>query len=341
MSVTYREAAPADHPALQAAMRAILDETGAVKSAELTPELWSWQYLAPERGALVVLGMDGDRICGYYHVLLVRMRSCGAPVLGAMVQDVATLPAYRGRGVFRELGAFALERMRARGVDLVYTFPNRRSAPSFIRDHAYRVVATLPVRAAPLSLVGIARQRLFGPRRARPAPGGDDGVTRLDDMGEAAELARAFTARTDVHLERSSVYLTWRFLDKPAGEYAAWGVRTAGRLRAYLIVRRAVLFGVECAVLMDLGCADGEDAALLCLVRARLGAERRAGVAAAVTMGTHPFLARLRAAGAIAVPARANPRPFLLLTRAVSTAPGADPPAGAAWTITPADWDVL
>lgn len=339
MTIAYREAGAADRDALQAAMRAILDETGAVKSAELTPALWSWQYLEAEQGAFAALAVDGDRICGYYHVLLVRMRSSGAPVRGAMVQDVATLPAYRGRGIFRGLGAFALERMRARGVDLIYTFPNRRSAPSFIRDHAYRVVATLPVRVIPLRLFGILQQRLFGVRHA-PASGGVDGI-RLLDLADAADLAREFTARTDVHLERSATYLGWRFLRKPTGEYTAWGLRTGGQLRAYLVLRRTVLFGVECAVLMDLGCASGEDDALLSLVRSRLAAERRAGVAAAVTMGTHPFLRRLRSLGAVTVPERLNPRRFELLTKAVSASPGADPPVSATWTITPADWDVL
>src|SRR5262249_27106730 len=128
----------------------IIRETGGQKGGGFGRALWEWQYLATERPSLIVVADDGGRICGYYHVLLFDMRYHGRDRLGAMVQDVATLAAYRGQGVFRAMGGHALERMRARGVDFVYTFPNARSLPSFLRDHAYTVAARVPVHVRPL-----------------------------------------------------------------------------------------------------------------------------------------------------------------------------------------------
>src|SRR5437667_4627369 len=88
------------------------------------------------------------------------MRFRDQPAVGAMVQDVGTLSAYRRQGVFRAMGGFALERLRAEGVDFIYTFPNARSLPSFVRNHGYAVVARVPVYLAPLDLGALLGSRL-------------------------------------------------------------------------------------------------------------------------------------------------------------------------------------
>jgi GNAT superfamily N-acetyltransferase len=352
-----REASPADADAIRACMLEILAETGGQKGPGFGAPLWEWQYARGPHPALVVVAEDGGRFLGYYHVPIVDLRVHGRPVLGAMVQDVATLAAYRGQGVFREMGACALDGMRRRGVGLIYTFPNHRSLPSFVRNHAYTIIARVPVRIRPLDIGAVLRTRLgsLGALLGAPATAAwralavragslaaGEEVVRLTTPGPDVEaVARDFASGVAAALDRTARYVAWRFLEKPAGEYALWGLARGGELRAYVATRLAPLFGTTCAMVMDLGCRHGEDAALLRLLSARLVAERAAGAALGVMMGLHPFLPQLAAVGFVRVPERFNPRPFNLLGKILAPGVPADVLTPAGWMITLADWDVM
>ena len=339
-------------------MLEILAETGGQKGPSFGPALWEWQYVRGERAALIVVAEgEGGKLCGYYHVPLVNLQIHGRAVLGAMVQDVATLAAYRGQGVFRDMGACALASMHARGVGMIYTFPNHRSLPSFVRNHDYTVIARVPVRIRPLDVGAVLRSRLgaLGTLLGAPAtwlhralavraglPRGGEVVVPLDPPGpEIDAVARAFAAQVPAALDRTARYLRWRFFDKPTREYHLWGLTRAGRLRAYVATRQAPLFGSTCAMVMDLGCDPGEEDALLRLLDARLDAERTAGAALAVMMGIHPFLPQLASAGFVRVPERFTPRPFNLLGKIIDPSLPADVLDAAGWMITLADWDVM
>jgi hypothetical protein len=352
-----REAGSDDAEAIRACMLEILAETGGQKGPGFGAPLWEWQYARGTHPALVTVAEGGGRLLGYYHVPIVDLRVHGRPVLGAMVQDVATLAAYRGQGVFREMGACALEGMRRRGVGLIYTFPNHRSLPSFVRNHDYTVIARVPVRVRPLDVGALLRSRLGALGAAVGAPvgaawrtlavrtgrlaAGEELVPVATPDSEVEAIAREFASDVAAALDRTARYLAWRFVEKPTREYALWGLARGGRLVAYVVTRVATLFGPACAMVMDLGCRRGEEPALLRLLDARLEAERAAGAALGVMMGQHPFLPRLAAAGFVSVPERFNPRPFNLLGKILSPDISPDVLTSGAWMITLADWDVL
>src|SRR5207245_4954650 len=63
-------------------------------------------------------------------------------------------------GVFRKMGAFVLASLKARGVSLIYTFPNARSLPSFLRNHGYDAIARVPIYLAPLRIGSLGAARL-------------------------------------------------------------------------------------------------------------------------------------------------------------------------------------
>jgi Acetyltransferase (GNAT) domain len=339
-------------------MLEILAETGGQKGPSFGPALWEWQYVRGEHPALIVVAEgDGGKLCGYYHVPLVNLQIHGQPVLGAMVQDVATLAAYRGQGVFRDMGACALAAMKTRGVGMIYTFPNHRSLPSFVRNHDYTVIARVPVRVRPLDVGAVLRAKVgpLGTLLGAPAtwlhralalraglPRGGEAVAPLNPPGPDIDaIAHAFAAQVPAALSRTARYLRWRFLEKPTREYGLWGLTRSGSLRAYVALRQAPLFGTTCAMVMDLGCAPGEEDALLRLLNARLDAERAAGAALAVMMGIHPFLPRLSGAGFVRVPERFNPRPFNLLGKILDLRLPVDVLSDVGWMITLADWDVM
>ncbi len=352
-----REATPADADAVCTCMTEILAETGGQKGPGFGAPLWTWQYVNGAHPALVVVAEEGSRFLGYYHVPIVNLIVRGRPVLGAVVQDVATLAPYRGAGVFREMGACALEGMRKRGVGLIYTFPNHRSLPSFKRNHGYTVITKAPVRILPLDVGAVLRTRLGAvgalggapvaaalsavARRMGRLESGEELVSITEPDEELAAIARDFASGVSAALDRTAAYLKWRFLEKPTREYAIHGLRRDGRLVAYVVTRLAPLFGTTCAMVMDLGCARGEESALLRLVSTHLQARREEGAALAVTMGLHPFLPRLTLAGFVKVPERFNPRPFNLVSKILDPALPTDILTPESWMITLADWDVM
>ena len=352
-----REATPADADAVRACMLDILAETGGQKGPGFAAPLWEWQYVRGPHPALVVVAEEGSRLLGYYHVPIVDLRVHGRPVLGAMVQDVATLAAYRGQGVFREMGACALDGMRRRGVGLIYTFPNHRSLPSFVRNHAYTIIARVPVRIRPLDVGAVLRSRLGAVGALVGAPvsaawralavrtgrlaGGEEIVPVTAPDAEVETVARDFAGGVAAALDRTARYLAWRFLEKPTREYELHALRRGGRLRAYVATRLAPLFGATCAMVMDLGCARGEDAALLRLLSVHLEARRAEGAALGVMMGLHPFLPQLASAGFVKVPERVTPRPFNLLGKILDETLPSDVLGPTSWMITLADWDVM
>lgn len=356
-SFSVREAQPADYERLLACIPDILRETEGQKTSAFSRAMWEWQYLGTERPPLIVIAEDEGKICGYYHAIFFTMRYHGRRTIGSMEQDVATLPAYRGQGIFRTVAAFLFDRKQQMGVDFVFAFPNAKSIGNMIRHHAYVLVARVPVYFCPLDLGRVLSSRLGGlgrlvgglagplyrALRMRPLPllPGET-VERLERCDASVEeLARGFAEVVPIGLERSARYLDWRFLDKPTREYALWGLRRGGRLEAYVVTRRAALFGADCALLMDFGCRPGGEDALRRLIAGRLREERVAGATAAVTMGLHPFFARLGQLGFVRVPERFNPRSFTFTVRALAPSIGPDLHDPANWHLTLADWDVM
>jgi hypothetical protein len=352
-----REATPADGAAIRTCMLEILAETGGLKGPGFGAPLWEWQYVHGLHPASGVVAEDGDRVLGYIHIPIVDLRIHGRLLLGATIFDVATLAVCRGQGVFREMGACATEAMRRRGVELAYIFPNHRSMPSFVRNDTYTFIACCPVRIRPLDVGAVLRTRL-GPLgallgapataawtalavRHRRLAAGEEVIPIPAPGPDVEAVAREFSADVRATLDRSARYLTWRFLEKPTREYTLWGLTRGGQLRAYVATRLAPLFGTTCAMVMDLGCRRGEEAALLRLVSARLDAEHANGAALGVAMGLHPFMPRLAAAGFVTVPERFNPRPFNLLAKAFRPGIPADAFEPASWLITLADLDML
>jgi len=352
-----REATAADHAAILTSIPEILSETEAQKAAGFSPAAWRWQYVEGEHAPIIILADDGGKICGYYHAVLFTMRYRGRRAIASMEQDVATLKAYRGQGVFAAMTAFLDERKRERGVDFVYAFPNARSLHQVITYHGYVLVAHVPVYVRPLDLPAVAATRLGAAgrvlgaaaspfyralfARAMPLARGEE-VVRVDAFdAELEQLARDFGAVVPIGLERTARYLTWRFIDKPTREYAIWVLRRDARVVAHVVTRPAPLFGVRCVMLMDFGCRSGEEDALLRLISARLAAERAEGAALGVTMGLHPFFARLRRIGFVQVPERFNPRHFTFTVRAIAPDVGPDLNAPESWHLTLADWDVM
>jgi len=230
--VTIRLARQNDSAAVVACMKSVFEETS-TNSAAFSTALWEWQY-SRAQASIVLLAEDEGRVCGYYHAVLLEVRHHGASRLAAMVQDVGVVASHRRAGLFRSMGGCALEEMKSRGVDFIYTFPNHRSLPSFVRNHGYTVVAKVPAYLKVLDLGSLFSQQLGFKRAEMPKGGAGEETAWQDHQGRRVfrlatappaidSIARDFARGVPIALVRSSSYLAWRFLDHPTHGYSLWG----------------------------------------------------------------------------------------------------------------------
>ena len=359
MTYRVREAEPADYPGLRACMTTVFQETASQKSGVFDHRLWEWQYLRTEYPSLIVIAESEGRVVGYYHALTLAMSRQGRVVSGGLIQDVGTLAEYRGQGVFREVGGYALERFAQRGIDFAYGFPNERSRPSFERNHKYAVVTSVPIYVTPLDPVQVVGARIGFPalgralgrvvmpitrywreRQARLLP--SESVESTASVSpEMAAICQRISSERGIHLVRSARFLTWRFLEKPDGGYRCWVLRRGGELTAFVVTRVVPLFDLPSVVFLEFGCSPGQESALQRLVALRLAAEQREGALLGITMGLHPFFGRLARLGFLRVPERFNPRPFNLIAKNPAGTEGSDLTDPSQWLLTLSDWDVL
>lgn len=363
MMPLIRPAGPADWPAVRQCMREVFAENPGQKTGDFTDALWSWQYEQIPGGSLVLLAELDGTVAGYYHALFETLTYEGVPVVAGMVQDVATKAVHRKLGIFKQVGGVALEEMRQKGVEFIYTFPNHRSLPSFIRNHAYSVVTQVPVLLLPLKLGPLARGRVQDKAPALAGLAGLAGsviqpfyrgwmtrtlhlqhgeqIERLTEATEEMErLAAHLTSQTAISLRRDRQYLQWRFFDKPTQEYEIWGLRKAGALEAFVVTRTAEILGSRCLMLMDFGYDRGQEQAVCRLASERIHAAEKSGHALSLAMGLHPVFSALRQLGFRRVPERFDPRVFSLVAKQVSNVPRPLLFEERNWTISLADWDV-
>ena len=355
--IVVRLMVPADQERLLAKVRNILSETGANKAPIFSKELWEWQCYSPEFETFVTIAEDGPDIVGWYHLVSRAMRVDGQPRVMVLLQDLGVLPEYRRHGLFNRIAQVSMDECTHRVWDITYSFPNHRSFPGLIKYQGYSHVGNAPLRVRPLApgemlaarlpvkglwrLIGRAGMAIYDllfPLRT-PHEVRVEEVTHFSEEVDA--VSNEFLGRVRVGCMRSAAFLNWRYLAKPTHEYRAWGARRADALTAFLITRRASMFGTDCMVIMDLGCRDGAENDLLALIAARLGAERQAGAILAVTMGTHPFFSQLGRLGYVRIPDRINPRPLRFVARAHTDRVGDEITVMSNWLTTPGDWDVL
>jgi len=354
-----REAKPAEYEAIRARMGGIFAEVGGQKVTAFGRALWEWQYLKEDFPAVIVVADDGGELCGYFHLPIFPMHYGERETRAAVTLDLGTLPAYRRQGMMRALDTFGRELLAERGVQVVYGFPHDISFRGFTGKGAYSLVTKMPIYVRPLNFarllagplrlgpLGTALGAIAGPlyraARVRPIPVTPPAeVVQLDHFDDGVDaLSTEFVAAVRIGLRRTARYLNWRFFEKPSREYTAWGLRRDGRLRAYVVTRVAQFFGADSLVLVDLGCARGEEQALLALLGTRLAAGEEDGLGLSLTIGLHPMFTRLSALGFVRVPERLNPRLRYFVAGALSPAVGPELLDPGDWLVTLADWDVM
>jgi GNAT superfamily N-acetyltransferase len=262
----------------------------------------SYEYVATEAG----------RLLGYYAAIPYPYEIAGRSVTAGMVCDVMTHPDARGKGVFTELGRFALAEIQAAGVDFVTGYPVR---PEVMGGHlraGWDVAFEMPMYLRPLRTDAILAARHLGALAGVGNLGvaayhgllargtGGEKYTSFDadpaDIVGSASFARfldAWAGSVPNHLVKSAEFYGWR-LGAPGVRYRAFLVQRGEMLVAAAVGRSAVLNGVPSLALLDVMVLPGHEQALTTLYRDLATEARRRRDEAIVTMMSRASARRYR-----------------------------------------------
>jgi predicted N-acetyltransferase YhbS len=358
-NVEIRNIRPEDHESLQEMASAIAAEVGSTNSGFSGMDDWRWKYLDPGFESVIVVAEDAGRLVGSYHLLSRPARVRGEPRTLVAVQDLAVLSEYRRQGLFRRLSSVGSEQLAELGWDLSFALPTRpASYLGFTRHLGYTDIKTVPVYIRPLRPGNILAAKLpvkpLWKALGAPARWAYDLLFPLGRSTNAMDtkpierfppdvepISDEFLVQAGNGSVRDAAFLNWRFVDDPAKIYQRWGAYRGDRLLAYAVLRRARLFRLTFTVLMDMGCRNDEETALLNLIGHRVKAAVDDGADVAMTLGLHPFFKRLRRLGFLRVPRLVSPRKMNFLLQAHTDRARDESFNPDEWLLTPADWDVL
>lgn len=169
-----------------------------------TPEYLYWQYFESPAGIARLYGIrDSGKLVSLYAAVAHRLRLMNCILTARMVQDVMTLPEYRGRGYLHELAKRCLQDIIVAG-ELGFTFPNQKSEKSFRRT-GWTELCFVPWRKKEVS--------------SRPVQhhGQSTAITSITTFGVAEyEIWKSSAAR--IGIQKDPAYLNWRY-SKPGNTY--------------------------------------------------------------------------------------------------------------------------
>lgn len=203
-------------------------------------------------------------------------------------------------------------------------------------------VGPLPPSIAAAGLGALAGWSSVSPRiRAKSAIGRAASFTTFDERFDRLSVARDATPVSGTRSD--SAYLNWRFADHPLNLYDIFCWENAGTLEGYAVTVQRDVFGFKATLLVDLAAAEASPTIEFALLTETLRRSRTAGAAMVATLavkGTSRYRNLVRF-GFIPVPARFDPKPFLMAVQSFDDPTASDRIAASEWRFNWADMDVV
>jgi GNAT superfamily N-acetyltransferase len=246
---------------------------------KLETKFWEWEFLKPPDGkAFIYIAEEKGRVIGHFADLPRRFSVNGKVVLGTLSLDLMVHPDFWRRGIFEEMGRYAVERVKmARGAFLT-AYAIRNESIHGLTKIGWKKVVELPVLVYPIRFPGIVNRYLHfrplsfllgaimrfsyylffpPPRRANKTEGIEiDRVSQLDDQFDRF-WDRIFSLHPIIGV-RDRSFLNWRYFQNPTRTYAIYRAMKNGEMSGYIIVRKVDLLDFSSAVIVDLLALDKE-----------------------------------------------------------------------------------
>ncbi|MGI5951079.1 MAG: GNAT family N-acetyltransferase [Brooklawnia sp.] len=158
------------------------------------------------------VALHGETVVGYRTFLRWRFRTPDDQTLTAVrAVDTATLPGYRGLGIFRRLTLQGVADLTLDDVGLVFNTPNDKSRPGYLKM-GWSPVRRLPVGILPRggrSVVRMLTARVPAALWSEETGCGLDAAAALADP-VVAEALLQHAPRKGLRTDRTPAYLAWR-----------------------------------------------------------------------------------------------------------------------------------
>jgi hypothetical protein len=357
MDVKFSLLKPEDSDKLLAFIKKILIEGNSHTLDIYDKKYWEWQYKSLPAGySKVYIAELNNKIIGYYHVPVYTGTYYGNNIKLAAVQDVAVDQNMRGAGIFRKLSGFAEHDLENSDIDIIYTFPNKKSIHTFLKYNKYNHIKTLDTYMLFLDAAPVIKKRFDFLKLYNIAGSVINSWGKLMNMkissrfeigihekftDEMINIFSVYSKMFKIALTRNEEYLNWRYLLKPGVKHYIISLKMNNSIKAVAVFKIDIILDSKTLILMDYAFIETGDylLRLIQFLKNKKNIITNEGYQLILAGGNDVFLNDLYRIGFIKVPQKINPRSLNLLVKSNSTEFKPEKPDD--WRITFSDWDVL
>jgi GNAT superfamily N-acetyltransferase len=194
--ITYREYQEGDE-------QEIIGLFNLVFCRNITVRDWNWAFREnPRQRKDIFLAFCGPGLVGQAASVPLGFSFWGEPIQVTRPQNVMVHPDFQNQGIFTELLRRLTMYIDEQHLDLVVTFPNNKSLPTFIRKLDYTHIADIPTYVLPSENV-------------EEGAGGSGTTCRIEEIPLFTPADREFIlsclAPYRIYNSRDLEYLAWRY----------------------------------------------------------------------------------------------------------------------------------
>jgi len=252
---------------------------GGQEGDKLEERFWKWEFLGvPDGKALIYIVEERGSVVGHFADIPRRFSVNGRVVLGTLSLDLMVHPDFWRKGIFEEMGRYAVRRVKAaRGLFLT-AYPIRKETIRGLTKIGWKKVVELPVLVYPIRFRGIVDRYLhFSPlslllggmmrfchflffqERIRTKKTEGIEINRVDQLDDQFDRfwKRMFSLSSIMGI-RDRSFLNWRYFQNPTRTYTIYRAMRNAEMSGYLILRKVDLLDFSSAVIVDLLGSDKE-----------------------------------------------------------------------------------
>jgi GNAT superfamily N-acetyltransferase len=221
----------------------------------MTEEFWDWKYIQNPLASAdpeVIVAIDNRKIVGVRPFRLVEMWLGNEKVKAAQHADTMVHPEHQHKGIFNQMGQFAIKYLKENIYAISYGLPNAKSRPGFLKQ-GYRIVVPIEVMIRivnPQNLIshalrnealgsrlGFLYDRLLNIKLIEAVQSSTSFQIEVFDQFND-ELKEIDTLRDPslIDLVRSESYLRWLFDQRPNRSYRYIVAKKDRTLWGYTVV---------------------------------------------------------------------------------------------------------
>ncbi len=270
--ISYKRLNKKDIPGLLKTIKKIKLETKSHDNDLTKLSGWNKKYkLLPSKKTFIYLAKQKKKIIGYYHIPKYEFIINEKKYKIGSIQDVAILKKYRRKNIFKKLSNFAIVNS-FKYLDLMYTFPNKKSIHTFLKHGEFNFLTTLPFYIYPFKSIDLLKSKfrflginfvaklidfyfnLYSSKIQK-----DEKIIIINKLDkQVLKLLDQFSKKHKIHLNKNLEFLNWkysRFINSP---YKIVALKKEEKLKAFVIIKIDKIFECKCILVMDFAYTEME-----------------------------------------------------------------------------------